>query len=384
MLGEMKPTAGTVQLTMLSNNVWFASRAIPSSPYCPNGVFSPTVAVDRTSEEAALRANFEAAERYALAAIEDGHHFTCCTDTSEIISPALRMSGPFRQDGKVFGRMMPIQDAIGETAKFASVSDIFAPYPINSYECQWHPSTNGVAVGPTYEAARISSLIEFVERHSIMKFWFFKGSCRKVPLQDLSEHLTPEMNLMQALGYELNAFEISETPLLTVVLVLAVQKEGHYPYLVCAAGASFFAIEAIQKAVKETVQTLVASSLISQRLSSWVARGEKVSNLDHRMLFYGNPSNRARIDRAIADLDFQCHGNFNVVSPKSFSTEDLLDSLGATAAFINISPSSWNGQLYCVRCLSSTLLPLIIDESLLTGGLSEERIRAFPMPHPFP
>lgn len=368
----------------LHDQVLFASCNVRTSPLCPNGVFSPAVAVDRDEKTAVLRATYEAAERYALAAISGEHEFSVCNDEDSIIRPILRMRDPFARNSGDPIKVIRITDTVGEAYKFAAVADVFAPYPINIRECSWHPSTNGVAVGSTYRDARERSLVEYVERHSIMKLWYFGSACRFIKLSLFSDHLKPELMYLDEMGYELFAFEVSTSNLLNVVLIIGLQKDGYYPYAICAAGASTSAIDAARRAIKETIQTLVASVFLAPKLSAWISGGQKVRNIDERILYYGNPLNAKIVKSKIEELIAHCAGEFFDDNLGLCSAEELISSLDASAAFFDISPKSWMGQLYCVRCLSSTLLPLIIDETLLNDGALEMQIKSVAMPHPFP
>jgi hypothetical protein len=63
---------------------------------------------------------------------------------------------------------------------------------------------------------------------------------------------------------------------------------------------------------------------------------------------------------------------------------DEMQQLGVTAAFVNITPTSWEGLLQCVRCFSSTMIPLLVSESMVQKGSPFTAASRFGLPHPFP
>ncbi|HBV9246234.1 YcaO-like family protein [Klebsiella aerogenes] len=377
----------TFQIVKLSRDVFFASQHLSEDKRCPYGVFPFSVAVDRNPDAALARAQYEAAERFALAAILDGHKFLSASEIEkeytfeypvQLIPP---LSGQGRSNHTQY---LKISDSYNTTMKYVAAADIFAPYPISKGECTWHPTTNGVAVGQNYNFAKAASFTEYIERHSIMHYWFESGTSHLIETSIIFDECKPEYDFLDLLGYDLICLEISTIYSINVVLAYAKNRLAQYPYLVCSAGSASSFRRAIRKAVQETIQTLVAVSGQTEQFLHWKARGEVLMSLEHRMYFFADPSKRSLIDEMIneAIAESKCMSSRPQVTNKfTFSS---LKKNGIEAAFVNITPKSWGDSLYCVRCFSPNLMPLLVAECMVKTGSRLSKSSRFGLPHPFP
>nr|WP_232917005.1 YcaO-like family protein [Pseudomonas corrugata] len=375
------------QVVKLSEDVFFASQRLNGDKRCPYGVFPFSVAVDRNPNAALARAQYEAAERFALAAILDGHQLLSSYDVKsehtfeypvQLVSP---LSGQGRGKDTQYLRF---SDTYNTTMKHIAVADVFAPFPISKGECTWHPTTNGVAVGPDYDFAKIASFNEYIERHSIMHYWFESGASHLITPSVILDACMPESIFLNLLGYDLICLEISTIVSIPVVLVLAKNRLAQYPYLVCSAGSASSFSHAIRKAAQETIQTLIAVSGQTEQFLQWKAKGEILSSLDHRMYYFADPSKRRLIDEMITDAiaESKCFSARPQVANEFTFTS--LKKMGIGAAFVNLTPQSWGESLYCVRCFSPNLMPLLVSEHMVKTGSRLSKPSRFGLPHPFP
>ncbi|WP_378081991.1 YcaO-like family protein [Aeromonas bestiarum] len=374
----------TVQL---SADLYFAIQELSDDPCCPNGIFSTAVAIDRTANSSLIRARYEAAERFALAAVHGGHQFVpnSMIDSFDIFEFPIRLNSPLNGHGRSSDTIfLEFSETFNMKSKYIAAADVFAPYPIIDGECCWHPTTNGVAVGRGYESARFASFCELLERHSIMKYWHEGGASYLVGEKEIRDSATPEAIFLDDLGYELICLEISTINSIFVVLSFAKNKNCNYPFLVCSAGSAQTLSNAIRKAAQETVQTLVACAGQTAEFSRWKDKGSIINSLEHRMYYYADTTNHDSINEVVAGAMAEALNMSDRPPCTTTFSFDELQQLGITAAFVDITPESWNGLLSCVRCYSSTMIPLLVSESMVKKTPSLAAASRFALPHPFP
>lgn len=372
-------------ITELAPSVFFAMQKILGDESCPNGIFDTSVAVDRSPTKALSRAKFEAAERYATAAILAGHRLVPhrSIDEAEALRFPVTLCSPLDRLG-ISGDSLFISfcDRIGESFDFAAVADVFAPYPIKRRECSWHPTTNGVAVGSTVEAAKFSAFLEYFERHSIMDLWYRDGKSNLMAREMIQQKCEHELRYMESLGYNIQCFEISSLRSISVVLSFCQHREKIYPYMVCAAGAAYSMEAALLKSVQELIQTTVACAGQVAQFHQWRESGRLCENLSHRMYLYADPSRAEETSNILCEL-INRSTHMNISPNESLSWAQELVEVGLSASFVDITPDVWGRSLFCIRCLSSSMLPLFVSESMLPNEMRENPMRRFSLPHPF-
>jgi len=346
-----------------------------------------SVAVDRSAHAALTRARYEAAERFALAAILEGHQFVPHSkiDPTDVFEFPVRLTSPLSGSGRTSDSLfLEFSEVFNMERKYIAAADVFAPYPIKNGECSWHPTTNGAAVGSDYESARLASFSEYLERHSIMQYWHEGRNSYLVEPSKIKDAAAPEVAFLENLGYDLICIEISALNSMFVILFFAKNRSRNYPFFVCSAGSAQTLHSAVRKAAQETVQTLVACAGQTEEFSRWKDRGGIVNSLDHRMYFFSDPAKAESIERMTLDVVAEAlELSDRPFSATAFSFDETQD-LGISAAFIDITPASWEGLLHCVRCYSSTMIPLLVSESMVKKDSPIIAASRFGLPHPFP
>ena len=280
----------------IDRNLFAAYVTIDGDNNCPYGVFPLACAVDNTKEDASIRAVCESIERYCLGAIRchtDQFYQESDIPSNEIFTYSYGMKKPFiskRKDAK-FIKIQPVDPTLNDNLiQYANLGDIFAPYPIKTGHCGYFPTTNGVALGYDKKNAIISAIKEYLERDSIMRFWYLGDYTSSVPLSKNSISLTcPESyDFLDKLGYEIFGFDISIFTNLFITLVFAKHKNKKFPYIVCSAATDFCLKSALKSSLLELIQTTIAIGSRTEDYVKWSLRGGKVKNLDDRMFFYAS------------------------------------------------------------------------------------------------
>lgn len=139
---------------------------------------------------------------------------------------------------------------------------------------------------------------------------------------------------------------------------------------------------AVRKALQETVQTMIAGAGQTDDFTRWVDSGSPINSLDHRMYFYADPLRENSIDSMLERLKARALSLEARRSSKGYAWSSEISNAGLSLSFVDLTPKSWEGALACVRCMSSTMCPLIVSEAMLPVELVGSA--AVILPHPFP
>ncbi|MCC7705779.1 YcaO-like family protein [Janthinobacterium sp. GW460P] len=378
---------GAYRVIELASEIYLATQEVHADERCPNGVFSTSVAVDRTPTTALQRSRFEAAERYATAALRTDRTFFKLNEISlsHFFKFPYQLPSPLDASGRTQKtEMIQIAENINCNFTHAAIADVYAPYPVRLRESSWHPTTNGVAVGQSTESAKYSSFCEYLERHSIMDFWYCGRPSFLVDSETMDNAAAVELKFLTDLDYQVTCVEISEFSSIYVVLAFISHCSGDYPAFVCAAGTSQNIKMAIRKALQEIIQTLIACASNTKGFSDWEKSGEKIELLEHRMHFFA-ASEKAKTHRKIlASIREEAKSLSGRVFTAAESWRSEVCKREHAISFIDITPTNWNNGLSCVRCLSSTMIPLIVSEAWIPTELAKQGASRFGAPHPFP
>jgi hypothetical protein len=129
---------------------------------------------------------------------------------------------------------------------------------------------------------------------------------------------------------------------------------------------------------------LIASAGQTDQFLKWKHSGEMINSLDHRMYFYADPSKSDLIDQVLLDITLKSNKLKNRPNNIGTFSFESLQQLGDDVAFLDITPTAWNGVLHCVRCYSSTMFPLLVSENMVTNDCKINLKSRLGLPHPFP
>jgi ribosomal protein S12 methylthiotransferase accessory factor len=156
-------------------------------------------------------------------------------------------------------------------------------------------TSNGSALGGSFEEAVFHGLLEVIERDAYMTRWHVQGTPRRIELDD------PEMPDVRRLnaravaeGYELHAFAIGvECPVPTVLAMIVDPREDAGVASYCASGAHPVAASAIMGALVEVCSSIgVYQSQFAaerDRARALLADSSQVQEMRDHVLLYSAP-----------------------------------------------------------------------------------------------
>lgn len=162
-------------------------------------------------------------------------------------------------------------------------------------------TSNGCALGGSFEEAAFHGLLELVERDAYMTRWHVQGRPRRI---DLTDPAMPDVRQLYARviaeGYELHAFSIGlEVPVPTVLAMIVDPRADAGVASYCASGAHPVAAEAVFGALVEVCSSIgVYQGQFSnqrQRARELLASSAQVQEMRDHVLLYSLPEALARL-----------------------------------------------------------------------------------------
>lgn len=278
-------------------------------------------------------------------------------------------------------------------------------------------TSNGCALGSSFEEATLYGLTEALERDAFMLTWY-----GRLPLPAIDIQSTRDATLRLAVervermtGFDYYAFDCTTDFGVPIVLVLGVNRADTAPRMLCATGAHLDPDQALANAFYE-VAAMVPGQKV--RMRSQVERGERmvadsslVQTIEDHILVGGMPSAFDRVSFLLRgqlaeplSARFAAH---YARPPHQDLTQDLSDmverviSCGYDVVVVDqTAPELGASDLYCARVLVPGLLPMTFNHEFQRAQ-SLERVYRMPQelgyadhiltpdelnpyPHPFP
>jgi ribosomal protein S12 methylthiotransferase accessory factor len=168
----------------------------------------------------------------------------------------------------------------------------YAKHPQQKHWC-YIPNSTGVAAHTNFESARVSALLELIERDAIAVTWYAKRTPTRVPSWQLPKVVAMKKHEWEAAGWEVDILNITLD--LTPVCLIMLRKADHYPALATGAASSFDMGKAIEKAFTEAEYM----ALSWQKRYRRKMQPERVKSPDDHGLLYATTQYHGEIEHLI-------------------------------------------------------------------------------------
>lgn len=283
-----------------------------------------------------------------------------------------------------------------------------------------YESSNGTALGSTYDEAVLSSLFEYVERDGFFVYWYNKAEPVKLTnIEELNnDTIKGLLRYMAYLQYKVHVFDItleSEIPAIWVILESLNENNtmAHYN----AAGANICPIKALESALIEATTAVQVFSIMIEKKFDMERRTELIKNpslvsgLEEHLFLYSAKEMRSELSFALdssrVDSFHEHFNDYNVKKYDGMTQHQLLDYfIGKMKKYhgeilVHDMSSSWLREmgLYCVKTMIPSMQTVsfghqyrninkkrIVEAIEINGLVKKELSRDVinMMPHPFP
>jgi ribosomal protein S12 methylthiotransferase accessory factor len=218
------------------------------------------------------------------------------------------------------------------------LSDQLAPEAL----CQ--VTSNGLAAGISYEAARDHAVLELYERDAFLLSWLAQLPKTKVDPLQLPPSTAHIIEHLQTRGARTEVYLLAEGPPALVALAVGIGDGIEWPAYTLGLGAAQNSGGAIEKAILELGQTSPSLARIWRRQETSVpARPQDIKTLREHALYYCDPSHRSEFQSWLA-------------APAGLSN---ISSLNVRIATVDITPSNLiDSPFQVVRALGKGLQPI--------------------------
>jgi ribosomal protein S12 methylthiotransferase accessory factor len=342
-----------------------------------------------TEREAMLGAIGEAVERYCsfqqnpdavfrATAVELGegairpNQFVLYSDR-QYSSPGFRYGRPDEQTqiGWTRARELP-----GDSEVFAPASLVYLYFEVDGPDGFFCPSTsNGLAAGPTLQAAVLSGLYELIERDAFLINWMNRLPAPRVDysgLDGISERIRAHY---ACFGIEACVFDITTDIGVPVMMAMAVDRSGNGPAVVLGLGCHLNPAVALKKALMEVCQVRPSECLKffkdppGERLKVY---GD-VKTLEDHAGFAAIRANLHEFDflfngRRSTQIESLRNGSVDDVDRDLARCVDLLRAADCRVAYVDLTtPDIAPYGMFVVRAIATGLQPMHF-------GAGEERL----------
>ncbi|WHY77780.1 TOMM precursor leader peptide-binding protein [Neobacillus sp. WH10] len=295
------------------------------------------------------------------------------------------------------------------------VPELLAYYSLGYGEGFVYETSNGCALGGSFEEAIFHAIMEVVERDSFLLTWYAK---LRLPRLDLSSANDKELQLMvdrirEVAGYDLYFFNSTMEHAIPSVWAVAKNRRSKGVNLICAAGANPDPVGAVKSAIYELAGMMVRHDEIleenQQKYEHMLQNPFAVRTMEDHGLLYGLREAEERLSFLLDDQRplRTFAEEFKEPSANTDLKEDLQDILQKfrrldleVIVVDQTTPITKRNGLFCVKVLIPGMLPMTFGHHL-TRVKGLERVLRVPMklgfmkqplsyeqlnpyPHPFP
>lgn len=166
----------------------------------------------------------------------------------------------------------------------------------DNYSRLMNDSSNGVALGGSYDEALLGGVLELIERHSFLASWY--GKIKGNRLVNYEKYFSKDMkeyiNLFTRKGINIDLFQISVIPNIFVVWALIRNESKNTTmYSYTAAGVGFELHEAINGALLEAIVGYSVQENVHETMPKNV---RDVVYLDDHIEYYGDSNQKHEFD----------------------------------------------------------------------------------------
>lgn len=385
-----------------------------------------------TLEVSRMAAEFEMLERYA--SIVPHTKPELAGSFRELVKAGYRMVSPERLS------MNTVNDEVKKQYGFDTYSDdksyrwrrvvnladgldYYLPEQIMYYDAQlvsgekrfMYETSNGCAMGGTYEEAVMYAMLELVERDAFMMHWYNRIAPKQLDISGVKNKcLRDVVRYMTCIGYEIRVMDITMETGIPAIWVAAIDR-NHHGRMKCynAAGAHINPEKALEGALVEVATSIgiydrmIQSGMLDERLAELSGHPEEVSGIEDHVYFYALEEHFHYIEPYYGN---ELKVDFTERFRDWYEKKDRTFTLGQFAerfrkyhrdVYVGVLESKVNRELglWCVKAVIPSMLTMTfgvknqrlnldrIKKGAVAAGIADREIPEEEInvtPHPFP
>lgn len=288
-------------------------------------------------------------------------------------TPGFRYSRPDDQAPIAWIRALTLPEQSPVFVPASLVYLYFNPAGLEGYFCP--PNSNGLAAGPSLNAAVLAGLYELIERDSFLITWMNRLPVRRVDYSGLGGIASAIRSHYARFGIDALVFEITTDIGVPVMMAIAMDGSGNGPAAVVGLACHLSPVIAVQKALMEVCQVRPSESLKfakqppHERLKSYA----DVKTLEDHAGYAAIPANLREFDfllqsgRSVRIEDLS-NGSTGEVEADLERCVRLLQGAGCRVAYVDLTtPDIVPYGISVVRAIATGLQPIHF-------GAGEERL----------
>ncbi len=379
-----------------------------------------------------MSAEFEMLERYASIVPHTkpdliGSYSQLTREGNRMVSPQRLSMNVINEDVRRRYGFEPYSDdrtyRWTRTVNLTDEQEYYLPEQVMYYDAQlvsgekrfMYETSNGCAMGGTYEEAIVYGLLELVERDAFLMHWYNRIAPIQLDITSIkNQYLLDIVKYMTCIGYELRVMDITMETGIPAIWVAAIDKTYHGK-MKCynAAGAHMNPEKALEAALVEVVTSIgiydkiIRRGNMDERLAQLSGNPDAVDNMEDHVYFYSLEENYKYIEPYYQNdekVDFvgrfkEWYQNDN----HTFTVEQFVKRFTDyhKDIYVGVLESEANNELglWCVKAIVPSMLTMTfgvknqrlnlerIQKGALIAGIKkteipEEEINI--IPHPFP
>ena len=268
---------------------------------------------------------------------------------------------PFRSGarmGWVRGRSLPDGGEV-----FVPASMAYLGY-VGEQLC--HNTSNGLAAGPSIDAAVLGGLCELIERDAFLIAWMNKLPVPEVLFGETHEAANAIRAHYTNLGVEIRVFDVTTDIPVYVMMAFAIDRSGRGPSAVVGLGCSLDPEEAVMKALLELCQGRVSETwrYRKRKPEERILSFEGVRHLEDHGAIYAEPYMLDELDFLLATSRRTMLAQLPDLSCGDVEADlgrcvELLGKAGSRAAYVDLTtPDVTPFGLHVVRAVATKLQPI--------------------------
>ena len=385
-----------------------------------------------TLEVSRMSAEFEMLERYA--SIVPHTKPELAGSFRELVKAGYRMVSPEQLS------MNTVSDEVKEQYGFDTYSDdksyrwrrvvnladgldYYLPEQVMYYDAQMvsgekrfmYETSNGCAMGGTYEEAVVYAMLELVERDAFMMHWYNRIAPKQLDITGVkNDYLRDVVRYMTCIGYEIRVMDITMETGIPAIWVAAIDRNYHGK-MKCynAAGAHINPEKALEGALVEVATSIgiydrmIRSGRLDEQLEKLKGHPEAVVGIEDHVFFYALEENFHNIEPYYLNeqkVDFtERFRDWYGREDRTFTLEQFAERFRKyhRDVYVGVLESKVNRELglWCVKAVVPSMLTMTfgvknqrlnldrIRKGAVAAGIADREIPEEEInvtPHPFP
>lgn len=309
------------------------------------------------------------------------------------------------------------------TVNLIDEQDYYLPEQVMYYDAQlvsgekrfMYETSNGCAMGGTYEEAVVYGLLELVERDAFLMHWYNRIAPIQLDITSIkNRYLLDIVKYMTCIGYELRVMDITMETGIPAIWVAAIDKNYHGK-MKCynAAGAHMNPEKALEASLVEVVTSIgiydkiIRSGSMDERLAQLSSNPDAVDNMEDHVYFYSLEENFKYIEPYYQNkeiIDFvERFKEWYQKDDNTFTVEQFVKRFVDyhKDIYVGVLESETNNELglWCVKAIVPSMLTMTfgvrnqrlnlerIQKGAVIAGITDREISEEDIniiPHPFP